>query len=250
MTSTTESTINAAQHGSQWRRSTRILLRVSLERAAWFWALAVVVIAAVLFTISRAIDPQMSAVQFAYHGTLWYQFAMMIAVFIGYAGAHVANGMTRRSFTLGSLITAAVTAAVNAAVITVLLVLEQWIYAQSGWYHGRSNIDAEVLTNGLWPYVWGGVVIFVAGNLSGLLVAATYYRVGGWWGTLCLPLTLAPLLLVSVFALDHEVQWTPWDLTTDVLGTGRVVLAIVVIAVGALAYSLMVRRIPIATHPS
>lgn len=250
MPSTASSTITVAQRSPQWRRATRILLQFSLERAAWAWAVALVVIAAILFTISRFIVPQMSAVQFAYHGALWYQFAMVIVVFIGYAGVHVANGMTRRSFLRGSLIAAGGTAMAYAAVITLLLLVEERIYRQLDWYHGLSNIDGEVLASGTWPYVWGALLIFLVGNLSGLLVAASYYRFGGWWGTVCLPLTLAPLLLISVFAMDHEVQWTPWDVTTDVLGAASPVLAVVVIAASVYAFYRLVRRMPIPTNAS
>jgi len=250
MISTAPSTTSATPRSPQWRRATRILLQFSLEQAAWAWALALVVIAAILFTISRFLEPQMSAVQFAYHGALWYQFAMVITAFMSYAGAHVANGMTRRSFIRASLLAAGGTAMAYAAVITVLLLLEDRIYGHLGWYHGLSNIDGEVLTSGLWPYAWGALLIFFVGNLSGLLIAASYYRFGGWWGTLCLPVTLAPLFLVSVFAMDHEAQWTPSDISTGVLGAASPVLAVVVIAVGVYAYYLLVRRMAITSKAS
>lgn len=248
MTSTTQSVTRAPSHSPQWQRTAGTLLRINLMRAAWFFALALVGITAILLTISRFAEPQMSAVQFAYHAMLWYQFAMMVTVFVGYATVHVAHGMTRRSFIRGSLLAAGGIALGYALVITLMLLVERWLYARLGWYHGLSNIDAEVLDRGLWPYAWGAVLVFVVGNLSALLVAAAYYRFGGWWGTVLLPLTLAPLLLVSVFAMDHEIQWTPWDLTADVLGAARPVLAMVVIAGGVLAYHLLVRRMPISTH--
>lgn len=250
MTSTAQSTVRTARRSPQWRRATQTLLRINLERAGWFFALAIVGITAILFTISRFTVPQMSAVQFAYHATLWYQFAMLVVVFVGYAGVHVAHGMTRRSFVIASLLAAAGTAVLYAVTITLLLLVERWAYHELGWYHGLSNIDAEVLDSGLWPYAWGAVLVFVVGNLSGLLVAAAYYRLGPWWGTLCLPLSFAPLLLISVFAMDHELQWTPWDLTTDVLGAASPVLAVVVIGAGVLAYHLLVRRMPIPTQRS
>ncbi len=248
MTSIAQSPVSATRRSPQWRRATKTLLRINLERAAWFFALAIVVVAAILFTSSRFTEPQMSAVQFAYHATLWYQFAMMVVVFVGYAGVHVAHGMTRRSFVMGSLLAAAGTAVGYAVTITLLLLVERWAYQEFGWYHGLSNIDAEVLDSGLWPYAWGSVLVFVVGNLSGLLVAAAYYRLGPWWGTFCLPLSFAPLLLVSVFAMDHELQWTPWDITTDVLGAASPVLVVVVIGAGVLAYHLLIRHMPISTH--
>ena len=44
---------------------------------------------------------------------------------------------------------------------------------------------------------------FVVAYLSGLLVGITYQRAGGWWGTLALPLTVGPILVVSaLFAQD------------------------------------------------
>ena len=46
-------------------------------------------------------------------------------------------------------------------------------------------------------------LLFVVAYVSGLLVGMTYQRVGGWWGTLALPLTAGPVLLVfALFAQD------------------------------------------------
>lgn len=237
-----------SRRAAQWQRSSWILLRTHLARAGWFLLLAVVASAAIIFAVSRFITPQMSALQFTFQGVLWFQFAMMITVFFGYADAHVANGMTRRSFTVGSLVAAFGAALSYGLMISLLLVAEGWIYGRLGWLHGLSDERVEVLASGLWPYVWGAIVLFFVADLSGLLVSATYHRIGGWWGTLCLPLTMAPLLLVSTLVLDRRTQWTLWDLTTDVFGDARPVLAMVVIAVSTLVYFALLRRMPIAAR--
>ena len=84
---------------------------------------------------------------------------------------------------------------------------------------------------------------FVGGQLSGLLVGMAYYRLGGWWGTVVLPLTLAPIYLVGSPGLTTgQFQLlAPLDPSAPVTA----VVSVVVLALAALAYYLLARHVPI-----
>ncbi|MBW8172594.1 hypothetical protein K0651_05960 [Ornithinimicrobium sp. Arc0846-15] len=245
MTTATQSQTSTSRRPAQWQRATKIQLQVLMGRALWFFAMATVFVALAIVTISQFIDLQMSVAQFAYQGTLWFQFAMMITVFVWYSTVHVTNGLTRRSLVIGSLLAGAGSALFYAVAITVMLLVERWVYSAFGWSHGLTDLNGEVFANGWLPYLWGAVLIFIAGNLSGLLIAATYYRVGGWRGTLWLPLTISPLPLMSFFVLDAATQWTPFEVTVDAAGALRPLIALAIVAAASYAYYLLVRRMPI-----
>lgn len=250
-TSTRPHDIPSPQPRPPWRTAAAWMLRTQSYLAVWFWAVAVVTITGILAVVGRFTDVQMSAVQYAYHGGLWFPFGISIVLVAGFLTVHVALGMTRRSFVRGALVVAVATGLLYAAVLILLLVLERGIYDRLGWVPGVSDgSSAEVLDGGVWTTLWGTAAMFVAGTISGLLVGAAYYRWGGWWGTLLLPLTLAPILLTSVLGLDRHTQLTPWDLTWEVLGPARPLLVLLVPVLGGLAFHLLTRRIPIAAKES
>ncbi len=243
------STVTAAatsDRSPQWQRASVPLLRFSLLRAAAFCAAAALVMGLVLFAISSFVAPEMSVVAFGHHAALWFQLAISCGLVWAYLPLHVAHGMTRRTFVQAGLLTAAITALVYASTMTMLLVVERWIYSEQGWFHGLDSVPGTaVMSAGVGPYLWGVVMLFGAGSVSGLVVAAVYYRVGGWWGTACLPLTLAPLLLIATVALDPITQWRPWNFGPAFSGPWQPVLGVAALAIAAFAFYLLVRRMPI-----
>lgn len=166
-----------------------------MVRAAWFWTGAVVICSVALFTISRFTEVSLSGMQFVHQAALWFQFAMAISVVSVYLPVHVAAGTTRRSFFRGAVIAAAATAVGYAVGLATLLLLEGQIYGALGWFHGGDYYpSATVRATGVWPYVGGTILIFMAGTISGPLVGVAHYRWGALRGTLSLPLMLAPLI--------------------------------------------------------
>lgn len=245
MTSTTV-TAAGSRPTATWRQVTRRVFFALLQRASWFWAGAVVLCTVVLFTVSRFAEVSLSGMQFVHQAALWFQFATAINVVAVYLPVHIAAGTTRRSFLRGSLVAAGAIAVGYAVVLALLLVIEGQIYGALGWFHG-GNYDpsATVLATGVWPYLAGTILIFAAGTISGLLVGATYYRWGAIRGTLCLPLMLAPLALVSTLALDPRNQWTPFGSLSGVSGWWQPLLGVALLALGAVALYRLVARVPI-----
>ncbi len=230
----------------RWRHAARQVMIANLQRAGWFWGGFVIVVCGGLFTVSRFTDVTVSGVQFGYHAALWFQFSIAISVIVIYLPVLVAAGTTRRSAFRGILVAEAATSAGYAAVITTFLLVEESVYRSLGWFHGSEDVAfLSVLHAGVWPYAWGGAALFAAATLSGLIVGATYYRWGGLRGTVTLPLTLSPLILVSIYALNPTSQWTPWDFGPEFGGMWQPLLALGLLILGALALHRILARVPI-----
>lgn len=239
-------TVTLAHRPPQWQQAARQVLVALAQRAAWFWAGASVLCAIVLLVVSRFAEVSLSGMQFAHQGALWFQFAMAISVVAVYLPVHVAAGTTRRSFLRGALIASFASAIGYAAAFTVLLLVERQIYGALGWYHGNNDVSSgTALVSGAWFYLGGTMLIYLAGTISGLLVGAVYYRFGGIRGTLALPLTLAPVLLVSIFAPNSASQWSPLGGSANVSGWWQPLAAVVLVAAATVILHLLVRRIPI-----
>lgn len=247
-TDTATTLTGAAPRRPQWLRVARWLLRANVSLMAWAWVIGAVVIVVVLFAVSRATVPSMSAAAISHHGLLWFPFSIAIMLTVAYLPFHVANGMTRSSFVKASVLVNLAVGVLNAVVTSLGLVLERSAYDRLGWFHGGADeATLEVLRGGVLAYGVGLALMFASGMLSGLLVGAVYYRTSAWWGTIALPLTLAPILVTSLVGLHPETQWTPWSITlADWLPTSNL-FAVLVLTASAVAFHLLIRRIPIST---
>ncbi|WP_066584128.1 hypothetical protein [Cellulomonas timonensis] len=180
-------------------RTIRHQLAAQFYVGAWFWAiiLAGVVVATVI--ASRFGPVEVSIMQYARQGTLWFPFSMMIFIVAAGLTPHVAAGMTRRSFAAAAAVVSLIVAAANALVLVGLLQVERAVYAAAGWTQSLTDggLDLVSSTTDVGPLLVALVVTGAAATASGLLVGVVYYRVGGWWGTLTLPLTVGPILVVG-----------------------------------------------------
>lgn len=241
----------SARRSPQWVRSARWQASIQAYLAAFFLGFVVLVGPLALWIIGTRVEILVSGVQFVQQGVIWFPFSISIVIVASLLTVHVANGMTRRSFTLGALAAAVSTGLGYAGAITALLLIERAAYDRLGWTHGLIGDDNPglVFAGGVWTHLWGLALICVSATVAGLLVAVAYYRWGGWWGTLALPLTLSPILLTSLLALARGIQFTPFEVLTlsgtwpDVV---RALLALASIALGALGVHLITRSIPIA----
>src|SRR5690625_394856 len=232
---------------TQWRAIARSQLRSYVRYWAWPWALAVVLIAATIALIDAVGTVNVSIVQFVRSGVLvWFLFALGISVASGGIGPHVANGMTRRSFTLGSIVAGLAAAILHALTAAGLVLLEGRLYARMGWDHDAA--PGEEYVPGVWergvgPLLLDHTLVTVAGLAAGLLVGMTYYRFGGWWGTVALPLTLLPIIYTMFATSWSEAPFVPWDDVPP--GTAHVVGAAAA-AAAVLAFAALTRRVPIS----
>jgi hypothetical protein len=229
-------------------RTTRHLLAMLLFLAAWFWGLAIVVVSLVLVMIDRFGEVENSVLQFVRQGGIWFPFSLAVIIATTYLPIHVAAGMTRRAFATAALLAAAVTVAVYAGAMTLLLQAERAVFSAAGWPHTMSDVGFSATSGDVGRILGDYLLTFGCGVVSGLLVGIVYYRAGGWWGTLALPLTVGPLLLVTGLLYGDA---GPFDLTwlgerfdagdADVLVRGAV--CVLVLVVQATAFHRLTRSV-------
>lgn len=250
----------AVRRRSPVDRTVRHLLAMLLYLALWFWAIAVVGIAVALVLADRFGDVGTSVVQFVRQGGIWFPFSLTVIIATTHLPIHVAAGMTRRSFATAALVASGVTATVYAAVLSLLLQAEHVLYERMGWVHGLSDIGLSATLSGsaadLGRVFVDYLLMFTTGMVSGLLVGIVYYRAGGWWGTLALPLTIGPLFLVTaLLATDAGPFDLGWVVERVGLGSGggvlvRVALCVLVVAAQAAVFHRLARGAalrPVAT---
>lgn len=214
------------------------LTRVHLYSARWVVGIVALVTVIAIRTVDHYTSVDISIVQYARQAFIWFPFSMAIGTTSAFVGVHVAAGLTRRALGIGAVLHAVVMGLAYTVVMIVALQIERAFYGTQGWgqaFLGESSVFVD--TSQIGWILADLALVFVAAHLSGLLVGVVYYRVGGWWGTLALPLTLAPLLVVvPILAVE----------LLDPLSTGpRVLIAIGVLAVAAAAYMAIVDRVPI-----
>ncbi|MFC4556120.1 hypothetical protein [Georgenia faecalis] len=231
----------------QWRRALGWVLAVQLYLAAWFWLIAVAVVTVALIVIDRIGTVTVSIMQFASEGATWFPFAIAIISATAQLSVHVANGMTRRSFIRAALVTSVVSGVVYALVMSLAMLAEGAVFARFGWPHVAGADDVALWQSGFGPGLLGYALLFVGAQVSGLLVGIGYYRYGGWWGTLLLPLTAAPAVLLQLLTplLGGDgwfVDAAPFSLSTAALAVPG---AVVVIALGAAGFHRLTRDVAI-----
>lgn len=243
MTATTR-TAREARH-AQWRLAARWVLTFQARMALWFWGIALVVALVALAVLGSRVDVEMSAVQFVRVPAIWFPFGMMIAIVAATLTPLLGMGMTRRAFVRGALVAAVLTGIGYSIAVTLGLVVEGLVYDGFGWLHldedGRPVLGANAALTTL-----GAAAYYVAGTVSGLLVGITYYRFGGWVGTLTLPISVSPVLLTSLLIVDAENAWRPFDIAITMPNralTAFVTLAI--LAFAASAFRLVAQTTPV-----
>lgn len=231
----------------QWRSALRYLLGGYVYLITlWFWAIAIPVVAIIMYVVGQNVDHvSSSGIAFTFHGALWFPFSIAIILSVTYLPIHVANGMTRRSFTQAALAVNLIVGVLNAAIAVAALLVERQIYHGLGWVHGGYDGDGvPILHGGVLTFGLGLAVLFVAGQVSGSLIGITYYRLGGIKGTLALPLGLLPLAAVGLLGLGRGVQWNPWSWTADIAPWGTIAAVLTLIAAAGV-FHLLVRDVPI-----
>lgn len=215
----------------------RWLLRQHLRLAAWAVGILALALVGGVLLVDRISQPNISVVQFGRQAFLWFPFSVAIMTTAGFVPVHVAAGLTRRALGRATLLVAVTMGALYALAMTALLQVERLWYDAAGW--DQEIVDTLVFTDSsqVGRILTDLVLVFTAAQLSGLLVGLAYYRGGGWWGTLTLPLTVGPVLVVSQMLTITLL---------DPLGlTARVGLAVALLAVTAVVYLVLLRSTPV-----
>jgi hypothetical protein len=241
---------SSATSRPQWARVAHRHLTIYVFMWAWLWAICIVGIAVAILAMALTGTVSVSVVQFVRQGPLvWFLLSISIVVSTAYLGPHVANGMTRRSFVTGGLVAGVLVSLLHAVTGSVLTLLEGGLYDRNGWDHDATP-GAEY-TEGIWQAGVGPLFLdyslaALAGTVGGLLVGITYYRLGGWWGTLALPLTVLPVLYTMFATSWSEATFVPWDVPP----AAAVLVGVVLLVAAAAAFALLARTVPVKRSES
>ncbi|MCL2463614.1 MAG: hypothetical protein FWF28_00900 [Micrococcales bacterium] len=193
----------------------RRMMRTLAPLVAGFWAIVFVAIgaySAVLVEESRT--PRLVAM--ATHLILvGAPFSMCLAVAVSYLRAHVAGGMTRRTFWRAALAVAAFLAVVNAVLMSILMVCAHLLYA---WVTGaNASVYIQLHLGGVsWPTQMAAFgTTFLVANVCGFLVGTVFSGLaashgtpaGTWRATALLPLTAGPVLVVLALVESAHQLW-------------------------------------------
>lgn len=227
---------------SQTRRAAEWLLWSHLYMAAWFWGIVLVLAVgtSVVLSNDRFDQAGTSTIGFGVQAGMWFSFAMAIALSLRQLGAHVAAGMTRRSFFRANSVVAAVMAGAYALVMVLLLWVESLVARAAGWEVRRISqmmYDSVAELPGLFVVYF---LVFLVGACAGLVVGMAYQRLGGLWGTVALVPAIPPVFVAVDVLSEDGGGWLP-----DVLDPNpvRMVIALVIAAGYVLVYRTQVRRV-------
>jgi len=206
----------------------RWFLIAQLRLARWVWGIGIVVVAisvAIYGATAETVDS--SVAQYALQALCWLPLSVFIGLGLAYLPAHVASGLTRRALSRGALVAAFGTALGYGAAFALVLLAERAVYDAFGWTWSVGFDDGTVAS----AFLVASTTAFALSYTAGLLVGIVYLRHGGWWGTLTLPVTVGPvvLLMVLIPIVDPAQLY---------LAAGA---ALVLAAVEALVYDRLVR---------
>ena len=187
--------------GSPTLVATRYLLRGYLVVARWYVGGVLLFGTLIPLLVSRSGDVGLSIVEVSWQAGVWFGFSMNASFGVGYLSAHVSFGMTRRSYWRAVLLAALVFATALAAFQTGMLALERWWYSAMGW-RGSANDSLVVSADGWAPTAGRYLLLYLTALVCGAVASLTYARFGAWVGTLCLPLTVGPLLVVGALLVE------------------------------------------------
>lgn len=165
----------------------------------WFWLIALAVGALVLWIMQRNDDVSIEGVGGVAGSAKFFLFVMGILLPLMTIALHVAAGGTRRSYTHGLWIGAAVSG-LTFGIATALVRWAEWaLFRQAGWpteqdltqlYADGSQVGLAVLVEGLSCVVY---------YLAGMSIAAGFYGHGFVRGVLLVLASLVPVVVAEVF---------------------------------------------------
>ncbi|MFB7888000.1 hypothetical protein ACFVSK_01225 [Cellulosimicrobium cellulans] len=165
----------------------------------WFWAIALAVGALILWIMERNDDVSIEAVGGVAGSAKFFLFVMGIILPLMTIAVHVASGGTRRSYTHGLWIGAAVSG-MTFGVATALVKWGEWaLFRRSGWstepelaqlYVDGSQVGLAMLVEGLFCVVY---------YLAGMVIAAGFYGFGFLRGVLLVLASLVPVVVSEIF---------------------------------------------------
>jgi hypothetical protein len=239
--STSHTTTGTPVRRPQWWRAAADIASANRLAVLGFVGLLLVVAVAGGPVVRVFTDLDQSIVRGVLVASPGFMLALGLIVVLVQTGAHVAAGMTRRSFLRAATATSVLGVVIVGLGGTLALVVEGAVYRSLDIPHGGFGTGPAGVATGLWDE---GIAVTVgvctlaslAGVLAGLAVGAGFQRFGGLKGSVYLPLG-ALTLIAAMSQFDAHSADSLADRTglgpsalAGLVGALTVVCAVVVVA--------------------
>lgn len=187
----------------------RWLAARQLDKAVWFMGIVVLIFGVALSAIGADI-PFSLWENFIASGPAWFTLAMGATVVTSYLPVVVAQGQTRGRFVMAATLALAALSAILSLFVLLGFGVESLLNTRLGWQMallGDHTFDVRSQIVLVFAEYFVRYLLF---GLVGILAGYGFYRVGGWWGTLLLlvtvvlPLGLGNILLVQEFEIVRQ----------------------------------------------
>lgn len=238
---------------TSWHRLRQVLHAMMI--GSWpmiggYWGIMVVVFAVGGFIVQTSSGGTgFSMWDYGTQSPKYFSTAVGIMLTPAFLKLMVAQGVTRRMFSVASSIFLVGAAALTALLWVLAYQMERVIYDWQGWAQAMENRHLFTSTSQVGMIFTEFFLLIVAHEAAGWLLGITFYRLGFWRGVLLLPLSVLPAAATEFLLV---AQWLAGPLSR--LGYDRPPLAVavpavvVVTALGLYAGYLLLR--PMALKPA
>ncbi|HLR95345.1 MAG TPA: hypothetical protein VK053_12510 [Jiangellaceae bacterium] len=180
----------------------------------------------------------------ASHAVRYFPLAIGIMIPTAFMLTELSLGVTRRDFAIGASAFALVVGLVMAALMAGGLLVEGPIFDAIGLEHGFNMNHVAERPDQVELVLLEYTIAVTAHVLTGWLIGVTYWHTGGVTGTILLPLTVLPGVLVDG---TFNTGWVSgvmeaWEVPALPTGLGVVVAAAVTLVTAFINY-LLIRRV-------
>jgi len=212
MTTTAEAAL--PREATDWRRLKTVLLSMAVgmrQMLVGYWIVMVVAFLAVGIVIQLAtgtVDHSMW--DYGTQSPKYFSMAIGITIIPAYFSLLVAQGVTRRMFSVAASIYLTGAAAATALLWVLVYRVEYVLYSWQGWPQDLTNQHLFTRTSQVGLVFAEFFLLILSHEVTGWLLGITFVRLGFWRGLLMLPLALIPAVAAEFLLV---AQWLAGILT-------------------------------------